>query len=149
MKFFKKTQGTLKRAAGVNMIKDQASFIKKMATGVFVPRKSDRRDKFEDLGGMGVSEQQVKDAMKAFKRLTILFLVFAVFVVIYLVYSFIAGNYLTGIISIALLAVCLAQAFKYHFWYFQCVKCKLGCTPKEWFEFLISQIVSGKNNKKQ
>lgn len=136
MKFFKKTTATLKRAVGTDMLKEQASFIKKMGEGIFKLKRSDRKDTFEDLAKIGIDEAQVQQAKESFKRMVVVFLSLALVVIFYIIYAILRGYFLTAVISVGVLAVCLAQAFKYHFWYFQIVERRLGCTVSEWWQYV-------------
>ncbi|MEE9452512.1 MAG: type IVB secretion system protein IcmV [Gammaproteobacteria bacterium] len=99
----------------------------------FVPQRSRRQ---EDLGQamqrLGLSAQDIKDRTRAFKRLTITMLLVAVGVFLYSVRLFMLQHWLVACVSLLFVGLPLAIAFRYHFWYFQLKKGKLGCSLNEW-----------------
>jgi intracellular multiplication protein IcmV len=137
MKFIKNTQERLKRASNVNLLVEQVSFIKKIAVGLFKINRSDRTDTFEDLSNLGVSAEKVQEARQAFKRLFTLFLIISGLILLYFFYSLIEGNFFTAVIALAVFAMCLSQSFKYHFWFVQIEKKKLGCSFSEWLDYTL------------
>jgi hypothetical protein len=140
MKFIKNTQERLKKASNVNLLVEQVSFIKKIATGLFKVKRTDRMDNFEDLPNLGVSSEKIQEARQAFKRLFIVFLVISCLVLIYFFYTLLEGHFFTSVISLAVLAMCLSQSFKYHFWFVQIEKKKLGCSFAEWLDYTLKSL---------
>ena len=140
MKFFKNTQERLKRASNVSLLVEQVSFIKKIATGLFKIKRSDRQDSFEDLSNLGVSDEKVQEARQAFKRLFSLFLIISGLVLLYVLYSLVERNFFTAVIAFAVFLMCLSQSFKYHFWFVQIEKKKLGCSFSEWLDYTLKSL---------
>jgi intracellular multiplication protein IcmV len=140
MKLFKNTQERLKRATNVNLLVEQVSFIKKIGAGLFKIKRTDRQDTFEDLEGLGVTSDKILEAQQAFKRLYILFLAISVLVLIYFFYHLFGAHFFTAVISFAVFLMCLSQAFKYHFWFVQIQKKKLGCSFQEWLDYTLKAL---------
>ena len=65
--------------------------------------------------------------------LTALMATIALLIFGYAIYHFFYGTILAGMISLVVMLIAVALAFRYHFWYFQIKNHKLGCTLKEWF----------------
>lgn len=70
---------------------------------------------------------------KALWRLSMIMLTVAFLIFGYSMYHFIFGALKAGIVSLVVMMIALALAFRYHFWYFQIKKQKLGCTFNEWY----------------
>lgn len=71
---------------------------------------------------------------KALFRLSMLMLCIASGILIYSGYNFFHGAIKAGFISLVVMMVALALAFRYHFWCFQIKNRKLGCTLQQWFK---------------
>ncbi len=140
MKLFKNTQEHLKRASNVSLIVEQVGFIKNFFCGLFRLKRSSRQDTFEDLGNLGVTSEKVREAQQAFRRLYRIFLGISLLVFVYFLYRLFAGHFYTAVISLAVLAMCLSQSFKYHFWFMQIEKKKLGCTFSEWLDYTLRSL---------
>lgn len=67
-------------------------------------------------------------------RLSMLMLCIATGILIYSGYHFFHGAIKAGLISLVVMTIALALAFRYHFWYFQIKSRKLGCTVQQWFK---------------
>ena len=65
-------------------------------------------------------------------RLSILMISVAFLLLIYAIYQLIYGSLFGAILSLVVTNIALVLAFRYHFWYFQIKKQKLGCTFREW-----------------
>lgn len=66
-------------------------------------------------------------------RLSILMSIWAFFGFIYMFYQLFSAHFLAALISLVLTGLALTLAFRYHFWYFQIKKKKLGCSLHTWF----------------
>ena len=81
-----------------------------------------------------LSDDDLLIRQKALHRLSILMATFAVGIFIYAIYHFFFGTFLAGILSLVIMMVALALAFRYHFWYYQIKNRKLGCSLDEWLK---------------
>lgn len=66
-------------------------------------------------------------------RLAVIMLIAALLILIYTGYLLFFGTLKAVLVSLAVMTIALVLAFRYHFWYFQIRKRKLGCTIKEWY----------------
>ena len=63
-----------------------------------------------------------------------LFMLFLAFLILgYIFYQAVYGSFVGVILSVVVMLIALALAFRYHFWYFQLKRKKLGCSLREWF----------------
>lgn len=102
----------------------------------FVPQKINQAQvrAFDDVvKEMGLTEEDISKKFVTFKRMYRVMLFSAVFFYVYSLYEILYGGILAVMVAVVLAFVCLALAFRYHFWYFQVKKRKLGCSIKDWF----------------
>lgn len=101
---------------------------------LFIARESTRTESLQDaMQRLNLSEADLRAQRQNFLRLALIMTTVAVGIFIYALYRFIQLNFLTGFISLIIMMLALTLAFRYHFWYFQLKKGKLGCTFSEWF----------------
>lgn len=82
----------------------------------------------------GLTEETLQAQAKGLKRLYISMLLLAGCFYVYGMYELLYGGFLSVVLSLVLMFVSLALAFRYHFWYFQIQSRKLGCSLSEWFK---------------
>lgn len=88
---------------------------------------------------LSLTEADLLASQKAFKFYTTLFLICGILMFIYsffLLFSSLS-HILGWILGMSVTAVLFAQAFKYHFWYFQLKQRKLGLTIKDWRTYVL------------
>lgn len=101
---------------------------------LFVPQRPTESESFEAAQKrLNLTEQDLLKRQKGLLRVSIFMLLFAIFFFGYAIYHFIYLQLLGGILSLVVMTIALVLAFRYHFWYFQIKKRKLGCSIHEWF----------------
>ena len=101
---------------------------------MFVPQKNDSGETFEEaVSRLNISEKELQDRKSALYRLSLLMSAAAILIFGYAIYHVFYGSYRAVIISLVVMLIALALAFRYHFWYFQIKERKLGCTMQEWY----------------
>lgn len=101
---------------------------------MFIPQKQETGESFEQaMTRLNLNEKDLKSRQSALYRLSLLMCVAAFFIFAYGIYHLFTGGYKATIISLAVMLIAIALAFRYHFWYFQIKERKLGCTLKEWY----------------
>lgn len=89
---------------------------------------------FDDvMTGLGLTEETLKKQEKGLRNQWILMLFLAASFYIYAMYQLLYGGFLSVVLSLIVMFVALALAFRYHFWCFQIRRRKLGCSLTEWF----------------
>jgi intracellular multiplication protein IcmV len=83
---------------------------------------------------LNLAENDLKDLQLTYFSYALLFLLIALGVVGYSIWLIIHLYVSAFILSFALVALLLSQAFRFHFWYFQIKHRKLGCTLNEWLK---------------
>ncbi len=125
---------------GYDSLKEQTRTIKtilKTATTVQKPETAESFD--EAMQRLDMTENDVRVTSRIYLCYTFIFLVLAVLDFIYGCYLlFHHGTFLGMVLALAVCALLLAQAFRYHFWYFQIKSRRLGCTIQEWRQSLLN-----------
>jgi intracellular multiplication protein IcmV len=104
--------------------------IKKM----FVPQKKEASESFESaVKRMQLTEEDLQLKEISLWRLSVLMLTMSVFIWIYAIYQFFEGTWIACVISLVVMMIGLALAYRYHFWYYQIKTRKLGVSFFEWF----------------
>ncbi len=138
MKIFKKTARLVRRATFYDAVKGDAKYIKDLGREL-MNAKSSGGQTAEHVTDLGLDAEHIAGATKAFKRLLMIFLSIGALVLLYSLYKFVEGSVAGGLVALAVVAICLAQAFKYHFWLYQIRIDRLGCTWREWLDDLLKQ----------
>ena len=102
------------------------------------PQKGQSETFYQALTRHRLTTEGVDSLKRKFYYFSLFFLTFAVGMFMYAADGFFQGHILRGIGSMSLVAFLLVQAFRYHFWYFQIVQKKLGCSFSEWISFVRS-----------
>lgn len=117
-----------------NEIKEGNRAIYESVNGLFRTPVAKRTETFaQAVERLKLGEATIERTKEAYFNYAVVFLSLAIvvglFSIFLLFYHFTISGFLIGIAAAALFA---AQAFKYHFWYFQIKHRKLGCTLAEW-----------------
>ena len=83
---------------------------------------------------MKLTDEALKSRALGLYRLSLLMCVIAGLIAVYCIYHIYLGNIAAALLSLIVMMISLALACRYHFWYFQIKKRKLGCTLKEWYQ---------------
>lgn len=124
---------------GYNHIKSSTKFLENSIKNIFIPPVPGQQSEFSEIvEQLGLTPQDLKAKRYWLLGLSI-FLVLLMFVVFgYACYQLMHANWRAFFPSLTLSALCLALAFRYHFWYFQIKTKRLGCTFKEWSDYTFS-----------
>ena len=93
---------------------------------------------------LNLTDELLQKQKNSLFRLCLLMSFFGFCVFIYTIYLLFMGTWLAAITSLMVMSLSLVLAFRYHFWYFQIMQKKLGCTFKEW---LNQSFLRGSNEK--
>ncbi len=121
-------------------MKDSTANLTRTFKYLFVPATPQYSETFEEaMERLKLSETDITHRKKEFLRLVCFFSVTALLLLGYSFYWLRQMAISATLISFCLAGFCLAQAFRFHFWYFQMSQRKLGCTLQEWWD---SQLLS-------
>jgi intracellular multiplication protein IcmV len=102
----------------------------------FIPQEKEASETFiEAKHRLNLSDSELLAKQKALYRLSILMVAVAALLLIYFGYQLFMVNILAALLSLVMVGVALALAFRYHFWYYQIKEKKLGCSMYEWFKY--------------
>lgn len=137
MRFIKYLGNLAKKAFLINELSAGADYLKTKTKYLFALKNSDNKTPFEELSNYGVTPGQLRLCKEQFFKLACFYLVFAIFLFLYMGFMIAKRHYSVAILVLSLVSICAAQAFKYHFWYFQIREQKLGCSFAEWLSYLL------------
>lgn len=99
------------------------------------PQKNVLTESFEAAQkSLQLSDSDLLERQKALHRLSILMALLAFSIFIYSGYQLFWGTFRAVLISLSVMMISLALAFRYHFWYYQIKSRRLGCSFNEWFK---------------
>lgn len=109
-------------------------------------RRSMGQDKKQKLTGMSfeecvahfnLSEADIQNKIKNMLQIVYFCLILAGLCFAYAIYLFVSAKAMAGFVTLILMSVMLSYAFREHFNYFQMCQRRLGCTMKQWFNFVL------------
>ncbi len=105
----------------------------------FVPQapKHNHTSFDQALVRQGITEADLKVKQKALWRLSLFMLGMASLFLLYAIYLGAIGHGMSCLVSIILMMVAAAFAFRYHFWMFQITQRRLGCSGWDWIKYVI------------
>lgn len=104
------------------------------------------RDKKEKLQGLSfeqckahfnLTEADIQLKMKNMLQIVQYCLILSVACFAYAIYLLVTAKILAAFVTITLMGVMLSYAFREHFNYFQMKQRRLGCTFKQWFNYVL------------
>jgi intracellular multiplication protein IcmV len=82
---------------------------------------------------LSLTEADLAARQASLQRFSYFFSFISILVFGYTIYMLSRGHFLATFMAIAITAVSLAQAFRYHFWLTQLKQRRLGLSVREWF----------------
>lgn len=119
---------------GYDQLKSNTQLVWSVIKDLITPAKADITETFEEaMHRLNVTEADLNNKAQVFFSYAILFVLFAAISLLFGCYYLFHHKALLGcLLSLAVTALFLSQAFRYHFWYFQIKHRKLGCSFEEW-----------------
>ena len=143
MKFIGNYLGRFKNTIFLGGVKEHAKKLQGLAKDIKGLDSSGAENttcnSFEDLFKLGITEEKLQKAKKTCYKMSVFSSLIAIFLIFYLTFCVIKMYYMSCIIIFLLIMVLLGLAFRYHFWYMQVTKRRLGCTFGDWLNFLFSK----------
>lgn len=121
---------------GYSTIKDITRGMVGTAKIYLVPQEEvDDKESFNEAQQrLKLSEQAMTEKAQDFFRVFLIYAIIAGFIFLYAFFLLFDGYFRSFFLAAVIGCLALANAFRYHFWYFQIKNKKLGCTLKEWRE---------------
>jgi intracellular multiplication protein IcmV len=119
---------------GYDLLKTQTLMLWDILKNAFTPAKPTRSETFEQaMQRLKLTEADVQESKESYFSYAIGFVILACVSLAASFYYLIQhGTFAGFLLGIATTGLFLAQAFRFHFWYFQIKHKKLGCTFDEW-----------------
>lgn len=118
---------------GLSFLKAGASRLKKNIDTALPEKKTKRKESFEQaIKRLKLDNKAITDLEKRFLQMMLMMLFFAFLPLIYGIYLFFVTNALAASLAILVSSILFAYAFRFHFWYFQIKRRKLGCSVADW-----------------
>lgn len=115
-------------------LRSSTRYIGTTIKNMFVPQKAEGSESFnEAISTLKLSEEDLTAKQNSLYRLSMVMLSIALIIFMYSGYQLYVVHIKASLVSLIVMMIALALAFRYHFWYFQIKKRKLGCTFKEWY----------------
>lgn len=119
-------------------------YLSQAIKNLFVPQASQATESFAAAKArLNLTDADLLSRQQGLLRLSIIMSVFAVLFFAYGIYNVITGGILGSILSIVVMLIAWVLAFRYHFWYFQIKTRQLGCSVREWFQWVRNGIRGG------
>lgn len=133
----------IREGVGYDQIASYGSMIKDSAKDVFTrPKMPDKIETFDEFAKrLNLSDEEIEKRAKWLLYYMITYIIISLSLFGYFIYLLIktGSSFLAILVSFALAFAMLTNAFKESFWYMQMKKRKLGCTMKEWVDFVLNR----------
>lgn len=139
LKIFAKTKSGLKRIFGLSEITGNYGAIKDMAKG-FYDYNTHKVGQTGNERTVYLPKTFLSKREKDFKNLFILFLMILALGMLYFLYAVLHQLWTEALLVLCFCMFISALCFRYHFWWMQVKKRKLGCTFDEWKAEALSEI---------
>ena len=137
MKIYTKAKNGVKRVFGAKELTDNYIDIKEIAKGFY----DYNTHKIEPTGKtFYLPVEFLEKRQREFKNLVILFGSILVIGVLYLFYALFHERWEQSLLILLFCVFMSALCFRYHFWWIQVKKRKLGCTFNEWKEETLKEL---------
>ncbi|HLB43613.1 MAG TPA: type IVB secretion system protein IcmV [Gammaproteobacteria bacterium] len=119
---------------GYDVLKENSKTIVDLMIDLFTLPTVVREETFEEaVQRLQLSEADLKLTARNYYLYALFFVVLGTIVLFYSFYLVVSHRlFLAWLLGFSIAALFYANAFRYHFWFFQIKHCKLGCTFAEW-----------------
>lgn len=124
----------VRRWASSDTVKEESKVLKDMVVDTFAQQESQGKTSFEEaMKKYNLSEADIEKKKMDNLTVSVFVLALAIGMFAYAIYMIVVLESIQGFVaSLGVCSVLLAIAFRFHFWYYQFSRRKLGCTFKEW-----------------
>ncbi len=127
---------SVRKMTDYDRVADGAGHIRELGYFLFKRRDAGRKETFaEAVARLSLSEQDIQHKAIAFRRLAYTFILFACLMIAYAIYSYLHDAMVAAVVSAGVSSLMWANAFRFHFWFFQTVQRRLGCSMGEWLQW--------------
>ncbi len=129
------TAFNVRKWSDFDRMKEFTLYLENGVRNLFIPRRQTAEQTFEEaLRQYHVDDESLLRKRNGLYRLSVLMCLFSLGFLVYSIYLAVYGSWHATLLSVVVMLLALVLAFRYHFWFFQIKKRKLGCTFQEWFK---------------
>ena len=124
-----------RRWVSLDNVKKNANDVKSLVEGTFKQEgDTEHKDTFDSsIKKFNLTAADIEKKKMDYLTVAVFVLALAIGMVAYAFYMLLVAESLVAFIaSMGIVSVLLSVAFRFHFWYYQFARRKLGCTFKEW-----------------
>ena len=116
------------------VLEDQSKTVWDIFRNIFSVTQPARKETFKEaMNRQGLTDKDIDEGAYIYRVYAFFFLFLGILAILYAFYLIIKhGTFAGWLLSIAVSALCLGQAFKFDFWSYQMRKRHLGATFKDW-----------------
>ncbi|WP_119342956.1 hypothetical protein [Facilibium subflavum] len=134
---FKRTRKLIKNSFDFKGVVNQQKVILQHFKKMFSLSKPKYTHSFEQLDDIGIDKLKLANLVQRFSLLYRFFFFGGIAMLTYALCLLAYGYIWAFLLSVSLTFVFLSHAFKFHYWVVQIKKHKLGCSIKEWWQYLL------------
>lgn len=121
-------------------LQDNASFLVQTGTRLFKMEAAGSAETFEEAcERLNWDPKFIELQIQRFSLLVSVFLIASFLLLFYAIYIALTGLLISALMVFAIAIFAVTQAFRYHFWKYQLLKKKLGCSFSEWLNSLLQR----------
>ncbi len=125
---------------GAKDIKANTAMLFSAIKTIFTYNKPSQKETFAAaMIRLGLTENDLVQSSKQYKYMAVIYLGLAIITLLYAIFLLVKQHYLGGVPALCITLLFLVLAFRNHFWFFQIRQRKLGCTVREWFNYIIGK----------
>lgn len=128
------------RWMGWLQIKDSAKEVQNLAKIVMSPETAKHKETFEEaVKRLNLTDQEIKRQTNRHFAMFLIFLIMTLVLMAYSIYLLINHHYQGFLLGTFVGVLSSSFAFREHFYYFQMKTRRLGCTLKDWVDFVLGR----------
>lgn len=135
---------------GFDSLKQHGSMIARLFSRVMKPHESSQVKGMsfaQCMAHFNMTSEELKKRMQTALQTALVCGATSAACLIYAIYLFAKVGFLSGLVTVGLSFVMAAYCFREHFNYFQMHEKRLGCTVKQWLNFVMKKPTTKKGGK--
>lgn len=102
------------------------------------PKKEQIKESYEKaIARMALNENQLTERKKVLLKSAMIYFAVALLMTIYFIHLILSYRFLAACLTLGIITPVSLIGYREHFWYMQMEKKKLGCTFKDWLDFVL------------
>ena len=111
------------------------SYLASVFKSLFVLQRKEGAESFDEAAvRLTLNEEDLLKRQRGLFYLTLFMLFLVTLLFAYVIYQVMYGTFAGVLVSLVVMLIACALAFRYHFWFFQIKSKQLGCSVRTWFK---------------